>query len=243
MALRPRRPRDGSARDAGRRRGCRARAGRAPVQRRGRAALRGDRSLRDRARGVGRAPHLGDGGGGLMDPLERVSYFGGQRLMAADLNQQERYEIRLRRLLNSGLFSSGVVSGLEVTKVGARTLRVAPGLGLDHLGRELYLAVEAEVSVPNQRPVSAPGFYVIVRYRETPVPGGAGDCWPPARAVPPYRYRIDPLIELSDVYPDSRRCAVSAQDPTGDLNCGVVIAMVRVTAACEIDTVETGFRQ
>lgn len=179
-----------------------------------------------------------------MDPLERVSYYGGQRLMAADLNQQELYEITLRRLLNSGLFSSGVVKGLEVTKASPRTLLVATGLALDHLGRELYLVAPRDVAIPNQQPApSSGGFYLIIRYRETPIPGGQGDCWPSARGVPTYRYRLDPILELTDVYPDPRRCRVSDKDPEGDFNCGVVLALVRVNASCEIDKVETGFRQ
>ena len=99
------------------------------------------------------------------------------------------------------------------------------------------------MTIPNQQPTAGPGFYLIIRYRETPISGGAVACWPASRAIPPYRYRLDPVLELTSDYPDPKQCKASALDASGDFNCGVVLALVRVTSACEIDKIETSFRQ
>jgi hypothetical protein len=175
-----------------------------------------------------------------MDRLERVQFYAGQRLLAADLNDQESYEIRLRRMLNKGLFSSGVVTGLEVAQVenSTKKLTVKSGLALDPLGREVYLASNEDVTVPNQPPLAAPGYYLIIRYRETSVTGRPVDCLPSA-ALPPARYRIEPIIKFTDLYPDAKKCTAD----TDDLNCGVVLALVRLNDSCEIASIETGIRQ
>jgi hypothetical protein len=173
-----------------------------------------------------------------MDRLERVNYYPGQRLLADDLNDQESYEIRLRHLLNSGLFSSGVVSGLEVTKKSSKEITVAFGLALDHRGRELFLAGQADMPVPNQPPLTAPGYYLVIRFRETAVTGRLADCVP-SGAQPPSRFRLEPILEFTEVYPDPKVCPAG----DGDFNCGVVLAMVRLNESCEIASVDTGFRQ
>ena len=59
-----------------------------------------------------------------MNGVERLHYFNGQRLVARDLEIEQRYFITVRRMLNRGLYSPGVVDGLEVSKVDGR--HVAP---------------------------------------------------------------------------------------------------------------------
>jgi hypothetical protein len=78
----------------------------------------------------------------LEQPLDRVNYFNGQRLDAADFRADQDYQIRVRRKLFSSLYPiGGIVEGLEVTKhpSDAHKVRVAPGVALDFLGREIIL--------------------------------------------------------------------------------------------------------
>ena len=49
-----------------------------------------------------------------MTAVERLHYYNGQRLDAADLGLEQHYHLAMRRLLNRGLFTPGVVDGLEV---------------------------------------------------------------------------------------------------------------------------------
>jgi len=113
-----------------------------------------------------------------MDTVERLGYANGQRLEAVDLRLEQQYHIHLRRLLNSGLFTPGVVNGLEVDTVPSqpRQVRVRAGLALDPAGREIVLGAETIVEVPNLRPVDNPlGYFLVIRYAEEPVP--ATDPW------------------------------------------------------------------
>ena len=62
-----------------------------------------------------------------MNGLERLYYANGQRLAATELRLEQRYHIDVRRLLTRGLFTAGVVQGLEVTRATARSVTVAAG--------------------------------------------------------------------------------------------------------------------
>lgn len=81
--------------------------------------------------------------------LERVTFFDGQRLAAADLESVHDGDLRLRRLHNRTLHDWGVASGLGVSgKKGDREVRVAPGHALNRFGRELIVSPERVSPVP-----------------------------------------------------------------------------------------------
>ena len=100
--------------------------------------------------------------------LERVVFFTGQRLTSADLAAVQRAHRELRWLHNRSLHSWGIGIGLAVTgERGDSTVAVAPGYGIDCLGREIILTAPRSLAVPAV--ASAPGggeatFYLTAVY-------------------------------------------------------------------------------
>lgn len=79
--------------------------------------------------------------------IVRPNYFEGRLLSAEDLRTEQAYHRRMRHLHNRAFHGSGIVSGLEVDGSGA-TVRVAPGLAVDGLGREILLEEEQSLVLP-----------------------------------------------------------------------------------------------
>jgi hypothetical protein len=102
-------------------------------------------------------------------PIERLNYFNGQRLQAADLKLEQDYHVRVRRWLNRSLYTSGIADGLIVKKVPLFPMvRIGPGLALDSMGREIILIDEHEETVPGAHddknlPLA---LYLTIRYGE-----------------------------------------------------------------------------
>ena len=98
---------------------------------------------------------------------KRVHYYNGQRLTAADFNQEQDYHLQKRRLHNKMLHGTGVVSGLRVTVETScpPVIVVEAGLALDPSGREVILTAPVELVI---REECLPQ-YVVVEYtaRET----------------------------------------------------------------------------
>jgi hypothetical protein len=178
--------------------------------------------------------------------LERLGYFNGQRLEATDLRLEQRYHIDVRRLLNRGLFTPGVVSGLEVEKivyaggsVEGRKVRVKRGVALDPLGREIVLREDAIVDVPNQPSTTGIGYFLIARYSEELVAGGDPWCGGTNGPPRPGRVREEPVLEWSEDVPTHERC----QKGTEGIDCGVLLALVVLNASCELDHIQIGVRE
>jgi hypothetical protein len=173
--------------------------------------------------------------------LERLGYFNGQRLEAHDYRLEQRYHIDARRMLNRGLFSPGVVSGFLVEKVPneTRKVRVRQGVALDPVGRETILLDDVLVDVPNQKPTEGPGYLLVARYSEASVEGGDPWCGGPTGAPRPARLREEVVLEWSEHAPDHRRCRSGSEG----LDCGVLLALVTLTASCEVDAIFTGVRE
>lgn len=177
-----------------------------------------------------------------MTGLERLHFTNGRLLDAADLRLEQHYHIAIRRLLNRGLFTPGVVNGLEVTKTDTRTVTVKAGLALDPQGRELFLGDEVDVAVPNQPPLNRDraGYFLTLRYDEESVPGSAHPCAANGAAPEPARIREEPLAEWSEDWPNPALCGKPNGRP---LDCAIVIALVTLDSSCQIAAIETAFRQ
>jgi hypothetical protein len=100
--------------------------------------------------------------------LERVVFFTGQRLTAADLAALQRAHRELRWLHNRSLHNWGIGIGLAVTgERGDSVVTVSPGYGIDCLGREIILTAPRTLTVPAV--AAAPGggeaiFYLTAVY-------------------------------------------------------------------------------
>jgi hypothetical protein len=82
--------------------------------------------------------------------LSRLRYFFGQLLTQRDLQDEQRYHLQLRRLLQRESFGTGTVAGLKVEPTGGaayREITIKAGLAMDPDGRELLLASDACVTV------------------------------------------------------------------------------------------------
>jgi hypothetical protein len=177
-----------------------------------------------------------------MTGLERLSFSNGRLLDAADLRLEQHYHILVRRLLNRGLFTPGVVNGLEVAKKDTRTVTVQSGLALDPAGRELFSGDAVDVPVPNQPPLNTEraGYFLTLLYGETDVPGDAHPCAADGATPEPGRVVETPRFEWTEDWPDHTKCG----QPTGrPVDCGIVIALVTLDKACQIAGVETAFRE
>jgi hypothetical protein len=100
--------------------------------------------------------------------LERVTFFDGQRLSAEDLSTVQAYHQELRWLHNRSLHTWGIGLGLDATgNKGDRQVGVAPGYGVDTLGREIVLTESQVIPVPPVAAASGGGeavYHLTVSY-------------------------------------------------------------------------------
>jgi hypothetical protein len=105
-------------------------------------------------------------------PIERLNYFNGQRLEAADFRIEQEFHIRTRRLLTQALFTPGIATGLAVEKVvpePSHAVRVLSGVAIDSLGREIILVEPRDVPVagnPTEPADPVIGNYLVIEYGE-----------------------------------------------------------------------------
>jgi hypothetical protein len=113
-------------------------------------------------------------------PLERLNYYNGRPLDAADLKTEQEYHIRTRRWLNKSLYTAGIARGLEVREVpGQRHVIVSPGLALDSDGREIILLEETDVEVcsyAGDNESTVVGNYLVIEYSEETLEYEKGGC-------------------------------------------------------------------
>jgi hypothetical protein len=176
-----------------------------------------------------------------MQVLERINFWNGEPLNAADWKTEQGYHMSVQRLLMQGLFSPGVVNGLEVGKKDAQTVTVSPGLALDARGREIFLADETELIVPNHQP-STPGlggYFLVIRYAEQAVAGASLACTIPSSSTPANRIREQPQLYWSETRPNPSLCAAGNVDSA----CGIVLAKVLLDASCQVAGIESRVRQ
>lgn len=103
--------------------------------------------------------------------VERMKFFDGQRLFAADLQALEAFNREMRWLHNQSLHQPGIGRGYAVSgEKGEREVTIAPGYAIDSFGREIVLTKLHTMQVP---PVSSDEkgrsvFYdLTVAYQDT----------------------------------------------------------------------------
>lgn len=97
-------------------------------------------------------------------PFARVRFFDGRLLTAEDLTQEQEYVRGKQKLHNRSLHGFGIVSGLKVT-IGAGSVVVDPGLGLDCEGNEIVVGASQSLT-PLSSTESVRTAYVNIRYLE-----------------------------------------------------------------------------
>jgi hypothetical protein len=178
------------------------------------------------------------------EALERLNYFNGQRLAAADFRAEQGHHTGMRRVLNSALYSPGVVTGLEVEKDTTNKHRVIvrKGLAFDHLGREIFLAADQFVQAmgaPSTTKGIVLGNLLVVSYREqrkSPVSDGCAvtvTCTPCSGDLAwgsPSRIVAEAVFEVLDSWP----AADSGK---------IVLAQLELSKTCQVVRVLPGVRQ
>jgi hypothetical protein len=184
------------------------------------------------------------------DALQRVNYFNGQRLAAADFRAEQGYHTGMRRVLNRSLHSPGIVVGLEVEPAKSNPpdpldkhrVIVRRGLAFDHIGREILLPTDVAVQVTGT-PRAAPGMVVgnllVISYRETRQFPSDGQCMLGAPYRPcsgdvawgaPTRIVADAVFEFLDSWPN---------DATGR----IVLGQIELSEKCEVVRISPGVRR
>jgi hypothetical protein len=176
-------------------------------------------------------------------PIERLNYYNGQRLEAADFKLEQDYHIRVRRWLNKSLYSAGIADGLEVQKDKGdpQQVIVSPGLALDSEGREIILLEETRIKVEGQKSEKAgevEGNYLFIQYREETMAREDDSCTPKSngqkhKEIPwggPSRVRAKPILGWSYSLP---------HESSGK----VVLAQVELGKDCKVRNVHTYLRK
>jgi hypothetical protein len=184
------------------------------------------------------------------DALQRVNYFNGERLAAADFRAEQGYHMGMRRVLNRSLYSPGIVTGLEVEPMKSNPpsasdkhqVIVRRGLAFDHLGREIFLPTDAVVQVSGT-PRSAPGLVfgnlLVISYRESRQFPSQSQCVAslPDRSCrgdlawgAPTRVVADAEFEFLDSWP-------------GEGSGRIVLSQIELSEKCEVVRASPGVRQ
>ena len=103
-------------------------------------------------------------------PFERLRFFAGRLLTAADFSFEQEYFRGKLKLHNRALHGFGIVSGLNVTVQSGKVI-VTAGLALDCEGNELLVATDESLFGP---PASWQTAYVNLHYVEQKLNEGAG---------------------------------------------------------------------
>lgn len=150
---------------------------------------------------------------------ERVNYFDGQILSAAEFQVEQEYFLDRHRLHNRFLHGWGVVCGLKVTARNSGEVVVDPGVAIDCVGNEIHVC--AEVRLPIAR-ISGTQFvaleYMEIKTSPTPSPfGGTGpdpDEPIPSRIRESFRLEIvgaDPAADHQGKKPGKPGCGLTHQ--------------------------------
>lgn len=111
---------------------------------------------------------MNDGAVDIPD-LERITFFSGQRLTAADVTALQQTLRELRWLHNRSLHGWGIGIGFGVTgERGDSQVTIEPGYGVDCLGREVILTERQVRDVPAVAGAAGGGeavFYLVAAYQ------------------------------------------------------------------------------
>jgi hypothetical protein len=130
----------------------------------------------------------------MLPPTSRVNYFEYQFVHVDDFTVEQAYHRGMRHAHNRMMHSWGVVQGLELRHVGS-TVVVSEGVALDDAGREVVLARERTLDVPQE--LAGTTAYLTIAYDEkeaghTTETGAPGDP----------RVEEEPEIRLTTAPPD-----------------------------------------
>ncbi|MGB7922523.1 MAG: hypothetical protein WCF57_04705, partial [Pyrinomonadaceae bacterium] len=100
--------------------------------------------------------------------MKRMNYFDHQFLRAKDFNDEQNYHLSRRYLHNRVLHAAGIAQGLQVRKSDTRASAVVvdSGVAIDEQGREIILAQDRTLDLPDLTAGAA--RYLYIQYEEKP---------------------------------------------------------------------------
>lgn len=176
------------------------------------------------------------------NPIQRLAYHNGQRLEAADLRLEQNYHIAVRRLLTSGLFTPGVVSGFEVTvnpnDPTNTSVLVKSGVALDALGREIVQVADQTLAVLGTPPTTPlTGYFLTATYAEQSIQATDGWC-APADPGAAGLTQEGATLAWTESIPAPTQCT-----PDNPSDCGIVLAFVDLDSSCKVIAIILAPRQ
>jgi hypothetical protein len=157
--------------------------------------------------------------------LERLNYFEGQLLGAADFEAEQGYFLAKMRRHNRYLHGWGVVAGLEVSFEKTGHIVVAPGVAIDCAGNEIIVCEDLRLKASRKQKT----WFVVVEHVESPTkPGPARDSESATGSEGPFtRIREDVAARVVARDPCSRHGGIGPGTP----GCGRLhaVCIARVT--------------
>lgn len=105
-------------------------------------------------------------------PFERNRYYPGKMLTSADFTAEQLYMNNKRRFLNSVLYGTGVLCGLNVLGLDDVSLLVESGAAIDGAGREILVpksVVKKLSALKGYDSITGDRAYLCLRYKEEDV--------------------------------------------------------------------------
>ena len=166
----------------------------------------------------------------MADVVKRLNYFDHQFLRAPDFNDEQSYNLRMRRLHNQTLHTPGIVQGLVPSaQAGATVVTVSAGVAIDSQGREIVLAADTQLDLTNE--ASGNTVYFTIQYNEQQSDPSAD-----AGATGNTRWTESPTVTFSEQQPPASSTALvlgqvtrtatglSAIDLSARTSAGVVVS-------------------
>ena len=105
-------------------------------------------------------------------PFERNRYYTGKMLTSVDFEAEQTYMNNKRRFLNSMMYGSGIVCGLNVVSLDDLSLLVESGVAIDGSGREIVVessVVKKLSAIEDFDKLTSDEALLCIRYKEDPV--------------------------------------------------------------------------
>ena len=158
-----------------------------------------------------------------------VNYFSGEFLARDDFADEQANQYARRARTAAGLNGSGIVAGLDVSRLDDGSYRVSPGSALDGLGRLVRLTMARSIAAP---PASASGaLSLTIAFSVVPVSTGSDIGYAeesPVLAWTPVEDRLDDSAPVTRIVLAQ---LTDASDTTPDMS-------VRVYAATRVGTLD-----
>lgn len=169
--------------------------------------------------------------------IQRNRYFDGEFLRSFDFNDEQTYNVAIRRRLNRSLHLYGIVEGLQLVsdvQAGITQISITPGVAIDAFGREIFMFAPytlGNADLSANRITGNPIVDVWIRYKKTAgtLPStGYGLCNDPNQFTRwQESYSVVLVVQNTVLFSDPEFVDADTDDPLQD-QVGVFLGSVSV---------------